>query len=123
MSQCTYENPRPGNVISEQEAGRRRNKNNWEKQDDEPEKPCMKHRTKVQKNNDQICFSKRPVPACSSGCSPKELKNKKIEYHCVQKTETSEKIADRVEKGANPDLMQKSTTKTEFQQVPVSCKA
>lgn len=51
------------------------------------------------------------------------MKSKAIQFHCVAKNSASEKVAQRIEKGANPDLTQKSVSKTVNQQLPISCKA
>ncbi|XP_001607388.1 vitellogenin [Nasonia vitripennis] len=123
-SQCTFESTRPGNVISDAEAGRTSQSGRGSDDDDSREsRRCMTHRTKVVMKNNQICFSLRPLPSCSSSCRPEETKSRAVQFHCVARSSASEKVAERVEKGANPDLTQKSVTYTESYQLPISCRA
>ncbi|XP_001607396.1 vitellogenin [Nasonia vitripennis] len=118
-SQCSYQTIRPGNVISEKEAGRETELS----QDSDGAKHCMTHRTKIIRSKNEICFSLRPIPTCLSKCSPSSIKSKAIPFHCVAKNSASQKVAERVEKGANPDLTQKSVSKTLTEQLPINCKA
>ncbi|XP_011500236.1 PREDICTED: vitellogenin-like [Ceratosolen solmsi marchali] len=122
-SKCHYQSTRLGNVISEQEAGRETQRNDNRDDSSNEESRCMSHRTKIIKTENEICFSLRPVPSCSSSCRPKNVKTKNIQFHCVNKSSAAEKVAQRIEKGANPDLSQKSVSKVEEFNIPISCKA
>ncbi|KAJ8672570.1 hypothetical protein QAD02_003829 [Eretmocerus hayati] len=121
-SKCSPRMIKPGNVISEKEAGRKSDDKDSREDDEDQEKRCTRHRTMVKKSTDEICFSLRPVPKCSSKCSPSSTKPKNIQFYCVSRSSASEKIAERIENGANPDLSQKKVSKTENLEVPVSCK-
>lgn len=124
-SQCTFETAKPGNVISDYEAGRtsESGRNNNDDDDSRESRRCMTHRTKVVMKDNQICFSLRPLPSCSSRCRSEETKSRDVQFHCVARSTASEKVAERVEKGANPDLTQKSVSYTKSYQLPISCKA
>ncbi|XP_058799328.1 vitellogenin-like [Phymastichus coffea] len=122
-SECTYEKVRAGNIISEQEAGREHSFKSRKSNEENENGHCTRHRTLVTKTDNQICFSLRPVPKCSPGCSAEGERNVNIYFHCVRRTGTSERVAERIEKGANPDLSQKTASKTEKHRIPLFCKA
>ncbi|KAJ8680081.1 hypothetical protein QAD02_015868 [Eretmocerus hayati] len=122
-SECTYTRIQPGNVVSDEEAGRKnKNDSKEEAQKAENEQRCTIHRTKTIFTDHEICFSLRPLPACSSKCKPKDMKRKAIQFHCVPRNSASEKVAQRIEDGANPDLTQKDLSKTVDMSIPLGCK-
>lgn len=131
---CIRNAVRPSNVISDREAGRSKNgKNNWgfhndknsdDKNQDARHRPhCITKRTKVIEEDDQICFSLRPVPACTSNCKPVYTKSKVMPFHCMPKGEAAQQLADRIKQGANPDLSQKEMSKKTSFEMPVHCQA
>ena len=122
---CTYDDNRPSNVISYGESGRERSSSTSGHHDEESNKSsrCTTHRTKVIHGDTDTCFSLRPLPACSKGCESSNTKEKNVDLHCVKNSEASEKLAERIRQGANPDLSEKSVTKSMKMSVPVSCKS
>ena len=122
---CSRDTSRPSNFINDEEAGRERSPSSWGHHKEESKKSphCTTHRTKVKRTGTHTCFSLRPVPTCSQDCRAVRTKEKDIEMHCVKNNNAAEKLADRIEKGANPDLSQKSVSKMETMEVPVSCRA
>lgn len=81
------------------------------------------YRTKVVEEDDQICFTTRPVKTCRPDSRPLETKPRKYELHCMPKDEESLATKRRVEQGANPDLTQKHATKSRTFQTAVTCSA
>jgi hypothetical protein len=122
-SKCHYQSTRLGNVISNQEAGRDNERNDDRDDSSNEGSHCMSHRTKIIRTENEICFSLKPVPTCSSSCRSKDTKSKNIQFHCVNKSSASEKVAERVQRGANPDLSQKSVSKVQELSIPISCSA
>ncbi|XP_012280139.1 vitellogenin [Orussus abietinus] len=120
---CISRNPRPGNVISDHEAGRGPNPaEKWGNSEGSKTKQCHTHRTLVIEENNEICFSVRPVLQCRKGCT-EQTKQKSIRFHCVPSGPASQQIAQRVKQGANPDFSQKPVTKTVPYQMPIDCVA
>lgn len=124
---CARDDDRPSNVINDEEAGRERgsSSSNWghHNRDSNKSSRCTTYRTKVTKTDSQTCFSLRPLPSCSRDCKPNNTKEKTIEMHCVKDSNAAEKLAERVDKGANPDLSQKPVSRTMKMDVPISCRA
>ncbi|KZC03969.1 PREDICTED: vitellogenin-like [Dufourea novaeangliae] len=113
------------NVISDVDAGRSNNEKWGYHQGDQQQsdKRCSTHRTQVLETDDNICFTIRPVVSCAPGCSPIETKTKNYQFHCMERNEASLNMKRRVEKGANPDLSQKSVSMSRPINVPLACKA
>ena len=107
-------------MINERDTGREN------QQSDEPNsgenKHCTHHRTKVLRAENEICFSIRPLPVCSSHCRPVGTIDKRIPFHCVANTNAAEKVAERVENGINPNLGSKLVSRFEDYQIPIYCK-
>ncbi|KAK2583797.1 hypothetical protein KPH14_009697 [Odynerus spinipes] len=123
-SMCTKKTVRLSDVISDEEAGRPvTNWKQWGYHTKSVSKRCNSYRTKVIQKNDQICFTLRPVPTCSEGCAPVEMKQKKYQLHCMPKNEASIGMKNRVEQGANPDLSQRTPSATEMISIPLECAA
>nr|AAC32024.1 vitellogenin [Pimpla nipponica] len=133
---CSQKSPRPGNVVSDRDAGRKYSENsNWGyhsrqnsddeqgKNDSSDHKRCNTLRTKVIEEEDQICFSLRPLPTCAEGCTANRTKPKVMPMHCMPKNIAAERMADRIKQGANPDFSQKSYTKKNGFDIPVGCHA
>ena len=51
------------------------------------------------------------------------MKTKSYKFHCTEKNESSLNLKKRVEKGANPDLSQKSVSMSQSIEVPLACAA
>lgn len=83
----------------------------------------MIHRTKVIEVDGKICFSMRPVVSCGSGHTATETKNKNYQFHCMERNAASLNMKKRVEKGANPDLSQKTVSMSRTISVPLACQA
>ena len=123
---CTVQNRiRQSNVISDVEAGRlNAAEQKWGRQGEKQgEKHSMIHRTKVIEVDDKICFSMRPVVSCGSGHTATETKNKNYQFHCMDRNAASLNMKKRIEKGANPDLSQKTVSMSRNISVPLACQA
>ncbi|XP_017881745.1 vitellogenin-like [Ceratina calcarata] len=117
---------RASNVINDVESGRKNAEQvswGYRKNAQTGEKQCTTHRTKIHETGDKICFTTRPVTSCVDGCSATETKTKNYQFHCMEKNERALSLKKRIEKGANPDLSQKSVSLTHALTVPVACKA
>ncbi|XP_058799329.1 vitellogenin-like [Phymastichus coffea] len=123
QSECVHENVQPGNVISDKEAGRKYRNSSDEIDSSSEDASCTERRTMVSRSASEICFSVQPVRTCMSGCYSTGQNNQDVAFHCVRRSRTSERIANRIEKGANPDLSQKKISKTENRMIPIGCRA
>ncbi|KAE8736710.1 hypothetical protein FOCC_FOCC017835, partial [Frankliniella occidentalis] len=84
-----------GDVISDNEAGRyqprhsrsssksHKSSSSSRKSSPKTAAGCTSHRVKVIEQDNQICFSLRPQPACNAHCQPTQKVEKKIDFHCV----------------------------------------
>lgn len=114
---------RQSNVISDVDAGRE-NAEKWAYPrvgDRKNDKRCDIHKTHVEEADNEICFSTRPIVGCAPGCSPVDTKQKKYQFHCMEKNEASLNLKKRIEKGAMPDLSQKSVSMSRSINVPLMC--
>ncbi|XP_017797232.1 PREDICTED: vitellogenin-like [Habropoda laboriosa] len=117
---------RPSNVINEVESGRAITEwDNWgySKGQKKGDQRCSAYKTKVLESDENICFSTRPVYSCSNGCSATEMKSKNYQFHCMKRGDTALNLKRRIEKGANPDLTQKTVSMSHPINVPLACKA
>nr|XP_012221806.1 PREDICTED: vitellogenin-2-like [Linepithema humile] len=80
-------------------------------------------RTKVEEDDQQICFSLEPVPACPENSEPMKTKLKEIGFHCMPKIEAAHELKRRIQQGANPNMSHKSLSMKQIRQVPTVCKA
>lgn len=116
---------RQSNVISDVDAGRE-NGEEWayprgsKKQSD---KRCNTHRTHVEEQGENICFSTSPIVACAPGCKSTDSKKKNYQFHCMEKNSASLSLKSRIEKGAMPDLSQKPVSMSQQIIVPLMCVA
>lgn len=111
------------NVISDRESGRRdTEESNWGYHIQPKSKQCIIMKTHIKETDNTICFTTRQVPSCAPGCRATEMKSKEYQYHCMKKDKASLALRDRINKGARPDLSQKSVTLTETINVPLDCK-
>ena len=122
---CVYEEKNHlSNVISDKESGRRdTEESNWGYHKQTKSKQCTIMRTHIKETENMICFTIRQVPSCAPGCWATEMKSKDYQYHCMKRNAASLALKARIEKGAKPDLSQKSVTLTEPINVPLACKA
>nr|ACU00433.1 vitellogenin [Bombus hypocrita] len=122
---CVYEEKNHlSNVISDKESGRRdTEESNWGYHKQTKSKQCTIMRTRIKETGNMICFTIRQVPSCAPGCWATEMKSKDYQYHCMKRNAASLALKARIEKGAKPDLSQKSVTLTEPINVPLACKA
>jgi len=120
---CVQQSYRQSNVISDKEAGRPWTENKqWgyhHKEDDQT--MCVQYRTKIVENNENICFSTRPLPECVAHCLPQETKAKLVPLHCLPRNNVSEEMKRRIEQGANPDLSLRSVSKRITIELPFAC--
>ncbi|XP_076239410.1 vitellogenin [Calliopsis andreniformis] len=117
---------RQSNVISDVDAGRISTEHqNWgyHKNQQQDDKRKMTHRTQVVEVDDKICFSTRPVVSCVPGYTPTETTVKQYSFTCMETNEASLNLKKRVQKGANPDLSQKTVSMTRPISVPLACQA
>ena len=122
---CVREEKRHlSNVISDKESGRNDTEiSNWGYHRQVTNKHCIILKTHIKETDNAICFTIRLVPSCAAGCWATETKPKDYQYHCMKKDKAAIALKNRINKGAKPDLSQKSVTFTEPINVPVSCKA
>ncbi|XP_076672909.1 vitellogenin [Andrena cerasifolii] len=117
---------RQGNVISDVDAGRlnaAEQKWGYHQGEKQGERHGMFHRTKVIEVDDKICFSMRPVVSCASSHTATETRDKNYQFHCMDRNAASLNMKKRIEKGANPDLSQKTVSMSRTISVPVACQA
>ncbi|CAK9795283.1 Vg [Anthophora quadrimaculata] len=117
---------RPSNVINDVESGRTANEwDNWGYNHGKKTNGarCSTHRTKIIESDDKICFSMRPILSCINGCSPTETVPKNHQFHCMNRNDAALNLQRRIEKGANPDLTQKTVSMSHPYNVPLACMA
>ncbi|XP_071865217.1 vitellogenin [Bombus fervidus] len=118
------EKSRFSNVISDKESGRKdTEESNWGYHKQVTNKHCTILKTNIEETDNAICFTIRQVPFCAPGCWATETKPKDYQYHCMKKDRAALALKNRINKGAKPDLSQKSVTYTEPINVPLACKA
>lgn len=128
---CAARMNAPGNnVISNQEAGRRRpgheqqgGRGGNKKQQGGRQGSCNTHKTKVVEESGRTCFSLRPVPACDSGCHSVHTKEKSVQMHCVPNGPAASNVVKQIRKGRYPNFTGKSVSKTMKMDLPTSCAA
>lgn len=110
--------PLYADVISERDAGRRENNENNERQrSSSSSKINLRHR--YVEENDEICFTIRPLPECKS--SPRETVSKNVSVHCVQATKAASYLKNQIDRGGNPDFSHKSESRKVRMDVPLQC--
>lgn len=144
---CFPENILLGNVISEQEAGRKQvhllgkinNKQSWprksasssssESTSDESSEPqtssdmCeAKREIIVHVSEGKLCFSKRLLPTCPKGCKAKSTVVRDIEVHCRPENDTAAQTYHKlIKNGQSPDMRKYETSDTVQFAVPTKC--
>ncbi|XP_018374343.1 PREDICTED: vitellogenin-3-like [Trachymyrmex cornetzi] len=134
---------RPNNVINDIEAGRLpthserwgyhndnlKRKYNFDydskksssERKDLPDNSNLIYRTKVVLEDEEICFTIKPVPMCRHGTKSREKKMKEFGLYCQPRNEESLLIKRRIEQGANPDFTRKPLSRSHTFQVPIVC--
>ncbi|XP_015117716.1 vitellogenin [Diachasma alloeum] len=104
--------PRLNNVVSDREAGRTTHQGKWGSSDTPSVRDNRKHntivRTKIFPTDGKTCFSLRPLPTCAPGALPARVKSVLFPVYCLPNGESAKRLSDRIHRGANPDLSQKS---------------
>ena len=121
--ECTVQKRnRQSNVISDVDAGRL---TAVEKTSSEEggKKLRMIHKTKVIEVDGKLCFSMHPVVACGPNHTATETKDKNYHFHCMERNAASLNLKKRIEKGAHPDLSQKTISMSRTISVPLACQA
>ncbi|KAG5318112.1 VIT1 protein, partial [Pseudoatta argentina] len=76
------------------------------------------HRTKVILEDQEICFTTKPIPMCREGTKSSEKRTKEVNLYCQPRNEESLLIKRRVEQGANPDFTRKPVSRSRTFHVP-----
>ncbi|XP_018399014.1 PREDICTED: vitellogenin-3-like [Cyphomyrmex costatus] len=90
---------------------------------DLPAENNIVYRTKVILEDENICFTSKPIPVCLEGTRPMERTTRKYDLYCQPRNEESLIMKRRIEQGANPDFTRKPITRLHTFQVPVVCNA
>lgn len=124
---CTPLTSRQTDVINDREAGRLFGKQMWgyhqSRNQNAKNQPTVQliYRTKIDEDDQEICFSVRPLPKCPQNSNPAEMKRKNVAMHCMPKNQAAYEMKRRVENGANPDLAHKSINKKQSFEIPSAC--
>jgi hypothetical protein len=122
--ECSYEDVEYVNVISDYDAGRTHHKQGRQHNAQNSERSsdsCTKHQTRYVEENDEVCFTQRPVPVCRSSCNASKHIQKSVPAHCVQKSSVAELYMKQIQRGANPDFSHKTTSRNIQINVPEGC--
>lgn len=125
-SQCVYDNVQYVNVISERDAGledkQQRNQRQQQYQQSHGSQ-CTIHQVRysLDQSSNNICFSLRPLPKCTSSCRPKGTVTKSIPMHCLSKSSVTDHWQKRIDEGASPDFSNKSSNKQIQLEIPTGC--
>lgn len=86
-------------------------------------KQCaVKHQAQYIVKGDQICFTKRPLPACSARCKAADKIEKNVDVHCRDASDpVAQQFQKQIQKGGNPDMRTKSVSKTMKFSLPKRC--
>uniref|UniRef100_A0A182PUV6 Vitellogenin domain-containing protein n=1 Tax=Anopheles epiroticus TaxID=199890 RepID=A0A182PUV6_9DIPT len=87
------------------------------------EKECpVKYQAQYVEQGDKICFTSRPLPTCASQCKAFEKAPKYVDVHCRDITDSVAQLyKQQIRKGVNPDMSNKSVTKTVKFFLPKKC--
>ncbi|KAL9698264.1 hypothetical protein quinque_001705 [Culex quinquefasciatus] len=86
-------------------------------------KECdMVHQVQYVEKDNELCFSKRPLPVCNSRCKAVEKEAKYVDVHCRSVQDSAaQMLKQQIRKGVNPDMSAKSVSKTMKFAVPKQC--
>lgn len=125
LAVCTPLDSRQTNVINDREAGRQLGRQFWgyhlNRNQKNQETIDLIYRTKFVENDQEICFSVRPLQTCPANSNPVEMKEKIVGMHCMPKTEAAYQLKQRVQNGANPSLEHKTINKKWVFGLPTAC--
>ncbi|XP_052870528.1 vitellogenin-A1-like, partial [Anopheles cruzii] len=87
------------------------------------EKECaVKYQAQYVEKDGKICFTSRPLPTCSDKCKAFEKEPKYVDVHCRDATDSvAQLFKQQIRKGVNPDMSNKSVTKTIKFYFPKKC--
>jgi len=91
--------------------------------DNDDTKRRLVYRTKVFEQDEELCFTNKPLPTCPPNSRPAERKQKKYELYCAPKNEDTLTMKRLIEQGANPDLTRRTSSRSRVFDVPLSCNA
>lgn len=111
------------NVVSDWDTGRRSRRSfiNLDSKGDGTRAGCTRHQTRYSEDNDQLCFTVRPLPVCLPGCKATGNISKLVPVHCVEKSNLSFMWKTQIDKGANPDFSLKTPVRSIRMDVPLAC--
>lgn len=97
-----------------------KNQNAQNKHNKNSEEPNQ--RVQFVEREGQICFTKRPIPACNKGRKDQETSIKFFDVHCLDAKDPAAKEAKKqIQKGNNPDFSGKQVHKTLKFNYPTKC--
>lgn len=83
---------------------------------------CSKQQTQyIEDQDNEICFTIRPVPVCRNPCKTAKKIVKNVDVHCVKKSNVAILWKDQIEKGVSPDFSLKPVSKTIKIKIAQSC--
>ncbi len=86
--------------------------------------PCSRHSHQVVEETTRVCFSRRPVVACSPLCKAASGSNvdKSVEFTCMPRGRVAERYAEKIRRGiVIPELEAMPVTFSSQLTVPRSC--
>jgi len=114
--ECYFREVIYGDVVSEQDVGKKPHK-----KDEEQKGSCTKHQTRYITDQNEACFTTRPLPICKPQCKPKQRINKNVEVYCVPHNQMSRLWIKEIDKGSNPNFSIKTPTRRVPMDVDQSC--
>lgn len=94
------------------------NKQTWQKQSLQQ---CTAFQTQYVQDNEDVCFTLRPLPKCVRGCQSTDFIERDVPVHCVQESNIVQHWKNQIDNGVNPDFSRQTETKTVKIQIPQSC--
>ncbi|XP_018356288.1 PREDICTED: vitellogenin-2-like isoform X2 [Trachymyrmex septentrionalis] len=79
------------------------------------------YRTRVVSEDEEICFTTKPVPMCREGTKSQRSYARDVDLYCQPKNEESLLIKRRIEQGANPDFTRKPISRSRTFHIPGFC--
>nr|UXX33469.1 vitellogenin-like protein [Holotrichia oblita] len=104
-------------VVSQKDMG---DEQSWQR-GEESSGSCTKHQTQFNQESDQVCFTLHPLPVCKSSCKARGTITKKVNVHCIEKSNVAELWMKQIKKGASPDFSLKAPHKSISFEVPQKC--
>lgn len=82
---------------------------------------CMKAITRYVRRNNEICFSLRPMPQCTNGCTVESTTRKEVAVHCLPVSVVTQMWQDQIDNGISPDFSRKPESRKESLEIPDKC--